>query len=144
MPGGAPGPAGVGKGAAAGLGDPDGEKLAARRDGERWSLAGAGGAGESRSRGPRPLPAVLTSAQGGPPAPATRRPLLSSTSRVSRRQHRYPDRSEPRASGPGSIRDIHWQNIGKATAYNTPEGRPASRAYGARTGWFCTRKWLKC
>lgn len=137
MPGGAPGPAGVGKGAAAGLGDPDGEKLAARRDGERWSLAGAGWAGESRSRGPRPLPAVLTSAQGGPPAPATRRPLLSSTSRVSRRQHWYPDRSEPRASGPGSVPGRRQGGAWKRVSRNLRLGGALGRGLGGwgRGGW---------
>ncbi|XP_007462335.1 PREDICTED: uncharacterized protein C20orf195 homolog [Lipotes vexillifer] len=47
MPRGAPGPAGDGEGAAAGLGDPDGEKLEARRDG---CLAGSTGSPTAPSR----------------------------------------------------------------------------------------------
>lgn len=64
------------------LWDPDGETLEGRWDGERWGGVG----GDRRYRGPRQLPAVLRAALGGPPAPATRQPFLSSTFRLSRRQ----------------------------------------------------------
>ena len=77
-----PGSAEGGGGAAAELRDPEGETLEGRWDGERWGGVG----GDRRSRGPHQLPAVLRAALGGPPAPATRQPLLLSTSRLSHRQ----------------------------------------------------------
>ena len=51
------------------------------------------------------LPAVLRAALGGPPAPATRQPLLSSTSRVSRRQDWSPTASSLLKVGRAQSRD---------------------------------------
>ena len=127
MPGGAPGPAGDGEGAAAGLGDPDGEKL----EGRRGAPAGAGWAGESRSRGPRPLPAVLTPAQGGPPAPATRRPLLSSTSSVSREQDWSP-------TAPSRVRlgrDLSQDGVGAGPGRGFPKT-------GVGAGLWAGSRWV--